>query len=134
MSRYEHDKLKIFVGNVDDRTTQEELLELFERYGTVASCAVMKQYAFVHMKGKDRAMKAIQELNGRELHGKKMVVELSKPRPQHTWKIFVGNVGTACDASELRSMFETYGRVVECDIVKGLLLIVDILSYPITAV
>ncbi|XP_056383346.1 RNA-binding protein 14-like isoform X1 [Hyla sarda] len=112
------DTLKIFVGNVDDRTTQQELSELFEKHGTVVSCAVMKQYAFVHMRGADRANKAIEELNGRELHGKKMVVELSKPRPQNTWKIFVGNVGTDCDASDLRTMFEAYGKVIECDVVK----------------
>lgn len=113
------DTMKIFVGNVDDRTTQQELSELFEKYGTVVSCAVMKQYAFVHMRVSDRATKAIEELNGREIHGKKMVVELSKPRPQNTWKIFVGNVGTDCDAADLRSTFETYGKVIECDVVKG---------------
>ncbi|KAG9475320.1 hypothetical protein GDO78_003646 [Eleutherodactylus coqui] len=112
------DIMKIFVGNVDDRTTQQELSVLFEKYGTVVSCAVMKQYAFVHMCGSDQATKAIEELNGREIHGKKMVVELSKPRPQNTWKIFVGNVGTDCDASELRTMFEEYGKVIECDVVK----------------
>ncbi|KAM9302294.1 RNA-binding protein 14-like [Gastrophryne carolinensis] len=113
------DTLKIFIGNVDERTSEEELSALFEQYGPVASCAVMKQYAFVHMRGADRAQRAIDELNGRELHGKKMVVELSKPRPQNTWKIFIGNVSAACDATELRAMFEVYGSVVECDVVKG---------------
>ncbi|XP_073434601.1 uncharacterized protein [Dendrobates tinctorius] len=112
------DTIKIFVGNVDDRTTQEELTELFQKYGMVVSCAVMKQYAFIHMRASDSATKAIEELNGREVHGKKLVVELSKPRPQNTWKIFVGNVGSNCDASELRALFETYGNVVECDVVK----------------
>ncbi|XP_073521443.1 RNA-binding protein 14-like isoform X4 [Phyllobates terribilis] len=114
------DTIKIFVGNVDDRTTQQELTELFQKYGTVVSCAVMKQYAFVHMRVSDHATKAIEELNGRELHGKKLVVELSKPRPQNTWKIFIGNVGTDCDASDLRTLFEKYGNVIECDVVKAI--------------
>ncbi|XP_077143485.1 RNA-binding protein 14-like isoform X3 [Ranitomeya variabilis] len=113
------DTVKIFVGNVEYRTTQEELTEIFQKYGTVVSCAVMSRYAFIHMRASDSATKAIEELNGRELHGKKLVVELSKPRPQNTWKIFIGNVGTECEASELRALFETYGKVVECDVVKG---------------
>ncbi|KAM4017860.1 uncharacterized protein ACNLHF_007411 isoform 2-T2 [Anomaloglossus baeobatrachus] len=112
------DTMKIFVGNVDDRTTQEELTELFQKYGMVVSCAVMKQYAFVHMRVSDRVTKAIEELNGHELHGKKMVVELSKPRPQNTWKIFIGNVGSDCDSSDLRTLFGAYGKVLECDVVK----------------
>ncbi|XP_072279135.1 uncharacterized protein [Pyxicephalus adspersus] len=112
------DTVKIFVGYVDDRTTKEELQDLFEKYGPVVECAVMKQYAFVHMRGADRAKKAIEELTGRKLHGKRIVVELSKPRPKNTWKLFVDNVSAACDASELRVMFEVYGKVVECDVVK----------------
>ncbi|XP_075693505.1 RNA-binding protein 14-like isoform X3 [Rhinoderma darwinii] len=128
------DTSKIFIGNVDDRTTQQELSELFEKFGTVVSCAVMKQYAFVHMRGTERAVKAIEELNGREIHGKKIVVELSKPRPQNTWKIFVGNVGIDCDAADLRTMFETYGKVMECDVVKGSLLTAVSLNYQIIAV
>ncbi|XP_073434597.1 RNA-binding protein 14-like isoform X1 [Dendrobates tinctorius] len=112
------DTIKIFVGNVEHRTTQEELTELFQKYGMVVSCAVMNRYAFIHMRASDSATKAIEELNGREVNGKRLVVELSKPRPQNTWKIFIGNVGNECDASELRALFETYGKVVECDVVK----------------
>ncbi|XP_072279132.1 RNA-binding protein 14-like isoform X4 [Pyxicephalus adspersus] len=122
------DTVKIFIGNVDDRTTEEEVHDLFEKYGPVVGCAVMKQYAFVHMRGADRAKKAIEDLNGWELHGKRMVVELSKPRPQNTWKIFVGNVNAACDASELRVMFEAYGKVVECDVVKAGLLLTAVIQ------
>ncbi|XP_018111926.1 RNA binding motif protein 14 L homeolog isoform X1 [Xenopus laevis] len=128
------ERMKIFVGNVDDRTTQEEITELFERYGTVVNCAVMKQYAFVHMRGAEEATKAVEDLNGRELNGKKMLVELSKPRPQNTWKIFVGNVSSSCEGSEIRKIFEEYGRVVECDIVKGMLQTAVLPTYPITAV
>ncbi|XP_069500884.1 RNA-binding protein 14 [Ambystoma mexicanum] len=110
--------MKIFIGNVDERTTQEEMSALFEKHGTVVSCAVMKQFAFVHMREEDRALAAIAALNGRELNGRKMVVELSKPRPLNTWKVFVGNVSASCTPAELRAVFEAYGRVVECDIVK----------------
>ncbi|OCT81665.1 RNA-binding protein 14 [Xenopus laevis] len=115
---HSEERMKIFVGNIDERTSEGEVTALFERYGAVLNCAVMRQYAFVHMRGTREATKAVEELNGRELNGKKMLVELSKPRPQNTWKIFVGNVSSSCEAAEIRKIFEEYGRVLECDIVK----------------
>lgn len=114
-------KMKIFVGNVDGAdTTPEELAALFAPYGTVMSCAVMKQFAFVHMRENAGALRAIEALHGHELRpGRALVVEMSRPRPLNTWKIFVGNVSAACTSQELRSLFERRGRVIECDVVKG---------------
>ncbi|KAM9659932.1 RNA-binding protein 14 isoform 4-T8 [Trichechus inunguis] len=112
--------MKIFVGNVDGAdTTPEELAALFAPYGTVMSCAVMKQFAFVHMRENAGALRAIEALHGHELRpGRALVVEMSRPRPLNTWKIFVGNVSAACTSQELRSLFERRGRVIECDVVK----------------
>nr|CAA36322.1 16 kDA protein [Mus musculus] len=111
--------MKIFVGNVDGAdTTPEELAALFAPYGTVMSCAVMKQFAFVHMRenagGARHRGPAWHELRP----GRALVVEMSRPRPLNTWKIFVGNVSAACTSQELRSLFERRGRVIECDVVK----------------
>ncbi|XP_027625231.1 LOW QUALITY PROTEIN: RNA-binding protein 14 [Tupaia chinensis] len=112
--------MKIFVGNVDGAdTTPEELAALFAPYGTVMSCAVMKQFAFVHMRENAGALRAIEALHGHELRpGRALVVEMSRPRPLNTWKIFVGNVSAACTSQELHSLFERRGRVIECDVVK----------------
>ncbi|XP_036272637.1 RNA-binding protein 14 isoform X5 [Pipistrellus kuhlii] len=112
--------MKIFVGNVDGAdTTPEELAALFAPYGTVMSCAVMKQFAFVHMRENAGALRAIEALHGHELRpGRALLVEMSRPRPLNTWKIFVGNVSAACTSQELRSLFERRGRVIECDVVK----------------
>ncbi|XP_043825772.1 RNA-binding protein 14 isoform X7 [Dromiciops gliroides] len=113
--------MKIFVGNVDGAdTTPEELAALFSRFGTVMSCAVMKQFAFVHVREAAGALRAIEALHGHELRpGRALVVEMSRPRPLNTWKIFVGNVSAACTSQELRSLFEHHGPVIECDVVKG---------------
>ncbi|XP_051820915.1 RNA-binding protein 14 isoform X2 [Antechinus flavipes] len=113
--------MKIFVGNVDGAdTTPEELAALFSRFGTVMSCAVMKQFAFVHVREAAGALRAIEALHGHELRpGRALVVEMSRPRPLNTWKIFVGNVSAACTSQELRSLFERHGPVIECDVVKG---------------
>ena len=38
---------KIFVGNIRDGTTSEQLRELFECYGGVAECDVLTGFGFV---------------------------------------------------------------------------------------
>ncbi|XP_034280264.1 RNA-binding protein 14 [Pantherophis guttatus] len=112
--------VKVFVGNVPEEASQVELRDLFEAAvpGEVLKVALMKQFAFVHLRDDAAADRAIQKLNGHLLHCHRVVVELSRPRPTHTVKIFVGNVSAACTSGELRVLFQEFGPVVECDIVK----------------
>ncbi|KAM8985803.1 LOW QUALITY PROTEIN: RNA-binding protein 14 [Ara ararauna] len=111
--------VKLFVGNVPEEATAEELSELFAgTAGPVLGIALMKQFAFVHLRDEAAAARAISQLNGHQLHGRRIVVEPSRPRPTNTCKIFVGNVSAACTSGELRSLFQQYGTVVECDVVK----------------
>ncbi|CAM9116057.1 unnamed protein product, partial [Bubo scandiacus] len=111
--------IKLFVGNVPEEATAEELSELFAgAAGPVLGIALMKQFAFVHLRDEAAAARAITQLNGHQLHGRRIVVEPSRPRPTNTCKIFVGNVSAACTSGELRSLFQQYGTVVECDVVK----------------
>ncbi|XP_063002083.1 protein ZNRD2 isoform X3 [Elgaria multicarinata webbii] len=116
-----HQGVKVFVGNVPEETSQVELRDLFEAAaepGEVLKVALMKQFAFVHMRDDAAADRAIGKLNGHLLHGHRVVVEHSRPRPTHTVKVFVGNVSAACTSGELRVLFQEFGPVVECDIVK----------------
>ncbi|KAK9396138.1 RNA-binding protein 14-like [Crotalus adamanteus] len=79
----------------------------------------MKQFAFIHLHDEAVAERAIQKLNRNLLHCHRMVVEFSRSRPTHTVKTFVGNVSAACTSSELRVLFQEFGPVIECHIVKG---------------
>ncbi|XP_015673159.1 RNA-binding protein 14 [Protobothrops mucrosquamatus] len=112
--------VKVFVGNVPEEASQVELRDLFEAAvpGDVVRVALMKQFAFVHLRDEAAAERAIQKLNGHLLHCHRVVVEFSRPRPTHTVKIFVGNVSAACTSGELRVLFQEFGPVIECDIVK----------------
>ncbi|XP_031466523.1 RNA-binding protein lark-like isoform X2 [Phasianus colchicus] len=118
--------IKLFVGNVPEEATAEELSELFSGVaGPVLGIALMKQFAFVHLRDEAAAARAITQLNGHQLHGRRIVVEPSRPRPTNTCKIFVGNVSAACTSGELRSLFQQYGTVVECDVVKDSALVLS---------
>uniref|UniRef100_H3CN06 RNA-binding protein 14 n=1 Tax=Tetraodon nigroviridis TaxID=99883 RepID=H3CN06_TETNG len=111
--------VKIFVGNLALDTTQEELSCIFEPYGQVVSCSVLRQFAFVHLQGEGSAERAIRELNGREFRGRNLVVEESRGRPLHSTKVFVGNLSGMCTTEDLQQLFQTFGKVLECDKVKA---------------
>ncbi|KAK9408088.1 RNA-binding protein 14-like [Crotalus adamanteus] len=99
-----------------------ELRDLFEAAvpGVVVKVALKKQFAFIQLCDEVAAECAIQKLNGHLLHCHRMVVvEFSRPRPTHTVKTFVGNVSATCTSGELRVLFQEFGPVIECHIVKG---------------
>lgn len=110
--------VKIFIGNLACNATPEELRELFEKYGKVSECDIVRNYGFVHMNNMSQAEEAIRNLHQHPLHGWPMNVEMSKGRPKSTTKLHVSNLGDGVDSDVLRAKFEEFGPVVECDIVK----------------
>lgn len=110
---------KLFVGNLALDTSQEDLMTLFAPYGQVVGCSVLRQFAFVHLQGEGAADRAIRDLNGREFKGRNLVVEESRGRPLNSTKVFVGNLSAMCSAEDLQELFQTFGKVIECDKVKG---------------
>lgn len=118
---------KIFVGNLSHCATSGDIRNLFEQYGTIAEADVItargiKTYGFVHMVSRSDGEAAIAALNGYVLHGRPMVVAAStgtrRTGPQRI-KIFVGNVSPHTTTQELRSLFQSYGNVVEADILSN---------------
>jgi len=81
---------KIFVGNLNFQTTQDELTAAFTPYGTVDSVSVItdrdtgqpRGFAFVEMSNRNEADAAISALNGMELNGRALNVNEARPKPQ----------------------------------------------------
>ena len=82
----------IFVGNLDYKTSEDELRQLFAAYGPVDRVSIVidrysgqpRGSAFVEMASAGDADKAITELNGTELHGRKLDVNEARRRPERT--------------------------------------------------
>jgi cold-inducible RNA-binding protein len=80
----------IFVGNLDDETSEDELRQLFAAYGPVDRVSIVtdryssqaRGVAFVEMASAGDADKAITELNGTQLHGRKLDVNEARRRPE----------------------------------------------------
>ena len=80
---------KLYVGGLSYSTTSETLREYFAQCGTVESASVVtdkfsgqsRGFGFVEMTTSEEAQRAIAELNGKELDGRKLTVNVSNPRP-----------------------------------------------------
>ncbi|XP_014011484.1 RNA-binding protein 4B isoform X3 [Salmo salar] len=110
--------VKIFIGNVPREADKDEIQALFSQYGAVTECAIVKNFAFVHMDDRKSATKAIRSLHLYKLHGTAINVEASRGKNQGAVKLHVTNVEKGND-DELRTLFEEYGTVSECAIVKN---------------
>jgi RNA recognition motif-containing protein len=80
--------MNIYVGNLDYRVDDQDLVEVFEDYGTVNQTKVItdrdsgrsKGFGFVTMDSKAEAKKAIEELNGATYEERRIVVNEAKPK------------------------------------------------------
>lgn len=79
---------KLFVGSLSWDTTDASLSDFFATAGKVVSAKVItdkytgksRGFGFVEMSADEEAKKAIDELNGKELDGRKIVVNEAKPQ------------------------------------------------------
>jgi RNA recognition motif-containing protein len=79
---------KLYVGGLSYSTTSEGLREFFAQCGTVQSATVItdrfsgqsRGFGFVEMSSAEEAQKAIGQLNGRELDGRRLTVAISNPQ------------------------------------------------------
>merc|ERR1712018_1099357 len=71
---------KLFIGNIAEGTTNEELKSVFERFAGVLEADVIKNYGFVHIDanaGRQKVNEIIRELNGYNLNGNSIRVQMS---------------------------------------------------------
>ncbi len=79
---------KIFVGNLNYRTTPDGLRELFSAHGEVLDVFIgtdretgrSRGFGFVTMGSKEAGAAAIEGLNGKEFEGRALVVNEAQPR------------------------------------------------------
>jgi RNA recognition motif-containing protein len=83
---------KLYVGGLSYSTTSEGMREFFSQSGNVLSATVItdrfsgqsRGFGFVEMGSAEDANNAISQLNGRELDGRRITVEVSNPQAPRT--------------------------------------------------
>lgn len=75
---------KLYVGNLNYRTTEEKLKDLFSQYGEVNSVNILqgRGFGFVEMANADSAEDAKTKLNGQEFDGRRIIVNDARPRTE----------------------------------------------------
>ncbi|MGV8041015.1 MAG: RNA recognition motif domain-containing protein [Thermoanaerobaculaceae bacterium] len=81
---------KVFIGNLSFRTTREELNVLVSAAGTVVDLYMPtdratgkpRGFAFVEFASEAEAAEAIRQLNGKEVGGRALKVNLAEDRPR----------------------------------------------------
>jgi RNA recognition motif-containing protein len=80
--------MKLYVGNLNFKTSGEDLQELFGQVGTVESASVVmdrdtgrsRGFGFVEMASNEEGQKAIEQFNGKEFNGRNLSVNEARPR------------------------------------------------------
>ena len=81
---------KLFVGNLSFDTTENDLQDAFAAHGTVTETNLMmdratgrpRGFGFITMSSAEEAQKAISALNGAQLGGRALTVNVAKPREE----------------------------------------------------
>src|SRR2546427_2320122 len=83
---------KLFVGNLSFNITENDLQDAFAAHGTVVEANLMmdrasgrpRGFGFVTMSTPEEAEAAISALNGKELDGRALTVNVAKPREERS--------------------------------------------------
>ncbi len=82
--------MTIYIGNIPYNMKEQNLIDVFKEFGSVESAKVIidkktrrsKGYGFVEMQNSSDEENAIEALNGKEIGGRKVKVNLANPKKE----------------------------------------------------
>lgn len=138
----------VYVKNLSESTSDEDLVKIFGEYGTITSAVVMRDgdgksrcFGFVNFENADDAATAVEALNGKKFDDKEWYVgkaqkkyerELElKGQFEQTMKevndkfqgvnLYVKNLDDTIDDEKLKELFSEFGSITSCKVFMLLL-------------
>ncbi|CAK7329907.1 unnamed protein product [Dovyalis caffra] len=135
----------VFVKNLSETTTEEDLNKAFGEYGTITSVVVMRDadgkskcFGFVNFENADDAAKAVEALNGKKSDDKEWFVGKAqkkyerevelKQRFEQSMKeaadkfqganLYVKNLDDSIGDEKLKELFFPFGTITSCKVMR----------------
>ncbi|KZV22908.1 30S ribosomal protein 2, chloroplastic [Dorcoceras hygrometricum] len=131
---------RLYVGNIPRTVTTDELRKIVEEHGSVEKAEVMydkysgrsRRFAFVTMKSVEEANATVEKLNGTEIRGRTIKVNITeKPMGpsdvsflqvedskfiDSPYKVYVGNLAKSVTTETLKEFFSEKGKVLSAKV------------------
>jgi polyadenylate-binding protein len=133
----------VFVKNLSESTTKEDLMNFFGEYGNITSAVVMvgtdgksRCFGFINFENPDAAARAVQELNGKKINDKELYVGRAQKKSEREMELkrrfeqsmkdaadkyqglnlYLKNLDDSIGDDQLRETFSNYGKITSCKV------------------
>ncbi|KAL9244929.1 hypothetical protein vseg_018643 [Gypsophila vaccaria] len=135
----------VFVKNLAETVTDEDLSKTFGHFGKITSAVVMRDkdgkskcFGFVNFENADNAAKAVDELNGKKFDDKEWFVGRAQKKSEREAELkqqfeqsmkeaedkyqgsnlYIKNLDDAIDEEKLTELFSRYGTINSCKVMR----------------
>lgn len=134
----------VFVKNLSESTTEEDMKRIFGEFGTTTSVIIMRHedgkskcFGFVNFEKADDAARAVQALNGRKFDDKEWYVSKAQKKSERELELklqfeqnmtevpdkyqaaanlFIKNLDDSINDDKLKELFTPFGTVTSCKV------------------
>ncbi|XP_066348288.1 polyadenylate-binding protein 2-like [Miscanthus floridulus] len=135
----------VFVKNLSESTTKEDLLKIFGEYGSITSAVVMigmdgksRCFGFINFENPDAASRAVQELNGKKINDNEWYVGRAQKKSEREMELkrrfeqslkdaadkyqglnlYLKNLDDSIGDDQLRELFSNFGKITSYKVMR----------------
>ncbi|CAD6260356.1 unnamed protein product [Miscanthus lutarioriparius] len=135
----------VFVKNLSESTTKEDLLKIFGEYGSITSAVVMigmdgksRCFGFINFENPDAASRAVQELDGKKINDKEWYVGRAQKKSEREMELkrrfeqslkdaadkyqglnlYLKNLDDSIGDDQLRELFSNFGKITSYKVMR----------------
>lgn len=139
----------VYVKNLSESTTDDDLKNVFSEFGTITSAVVMKEgdgkskcFGFVNFENADDAARAVEALNGKKFDDKEWYVGKAQKKSEREVELklrfeqsmreaadkfqgsnlYVKNLDDSIGDDKLKELFSQFGTITSCKVCASFLL------------